>query len=47
MIGVDRAAGRSGRTDVVNVSGGMEAWERGGLPVKRGTPEPGEGDLPR
>jgi rhodanese-related sulfurtransferase len=38
---------RSGRTDVVNVSGGMEAWERGGLPVKRGTPEPGEGDLPR
>lgn len=38
---------RSGRTDVVNVSGGMEAWERGGLPVKRGTPEPDEGDLPR
>ena len=37
---------RSGRTDVVNVAGGMEAWERGGLPVKRGTPEPGEGDLP-
>ena len=33
---------RSGRTDVVNVAGGMEAWERGGLPVKRGTPEPGE-----
>ena len=37
---------RSGRTDVVNVAGGMEAWERGGLPVRRGTPEPGEGDLP-
>ena len=36
---------RAGRTDVVNVAGGMEAWERGGLPVKRGTPEPGEGDL--
>lgn len=37
---------RSGRTDVVNVSGGMEAWERAGLPVRRGTPAPGEGDLP-
>ncbi len=37
---------RSGRTDVVNVAGGMEAWERGGLPVRRGTPDPGEGDLP-
>jgi rhodanese-related sulfurtransferase len=37
---------RSGRTDVVNVTGGMDAWERGGLPVRRGTPEPGEGDLP-
>ena len=37
---------RSGRTDVVNVAGGMEAWERKGLPIKRGTPEPGEGELP-
>ena len=37
---------RSGRTDVVNVSGGMDAWERQGLPVNRGTPGPGEGDLP-
>jgi rhodanese-related sulfurtransferase len=37
---------RSGRSDVVNVTGGMDAWERGGLPVRRGTPEPGEGDLP-
>ena len=37
---------RSGRTDVVNVAGGMDAWERKGLPVKRGTPEPGEGALP-
>jgi rhodanese-related sulfurtransferase len=37
---------RSGRADVVNVTGGMDAWERGGLPVRRGTPEPGEGDLP-
>lgn len=37
---------RSGRTDVVNVSGGMEAWERAGLPVLRGAPGPGEGALP-
>lgn len=37
---------RAGRTDVVNVAGGMEAWERGGLPVRRGTPTPGEGELP-
>jgi rhodanese-related sulfurtransferase len=37
---------RSGRSDVVNVAGGMEAWERGGLPVRHGTPEPGEGALP-
>ena len=35
-----------GWTDVVNVEGGMSAWERAGLPVRRGTPEPGEGDLP-
>jgi rhodanese-related sulfurtransferase len=37
---------RAGRTDAVNVSGGMEAWERAGLPVLHGTPAPGEGDLP-
>jgi rhodanese-related sulfurtransferase len=37
---------RSGWSDVVNITGGMDAWERGGLPVRRGTPEPGEGDLP-
>ena len=37
---------RSGRSDVVNVAGGMDAWEKGGLPVRRGTPEPGEGGLP-
>ena len=37
---------RSGRTDVVNVAGGMEAWEGAGLPVRHGPPEPGEGDLP-
>jgi rhodanese-related sulfurtransferase len=37
---------RSGRTDVVNVAGGMDAWEAAGLPVRHGTPEPGEGSLP-
>jgi rhodanese-related sulfurtransferase len=37
---------RSGRTDVVNVAGGMEAWERAGLPVRRGPLDPGEGELP-
>ena len=37
---------RSGRTDVVNVAGGMDAWQRAGLPVRRGQLEPGEGDIP-
>lgn len=37
---------RAGRTDVVNVTGGMEAWEQAGLPVRRGAVEPGEGALP-
>jgi rhodanese-related sulfurtransferase len=37
---------RGGRTDVANVAGGMAAWERAGLPVKRGATESGEGDLP-
>jgi rhodanese-related sulfurtransferase len=37
----------NGWPDVVNVAGGIVAWERAGLPVKRGAPAPGEGDLPR
>lgn len=37
---------RSGRADVYNVAGGMDAWERAGLAVRRGPVEPGEGDLP-
>ena len=37
---------RSGRTDVVNVAGGMDAWERAGLPVRRGALDAGAGDLP-
>ena len=36
----------NGWTDVVNVAGGTLAWERAGLPVRRGSPGPGEGDLP-
>jgi rhodanese-related sulfurtransferase len=36
---------RSGRDDVANVAGGMEAWEQAGLPVRRGPLEPGEGEL--
>ena len=37
---------RAGRTDVVNVAGGMEAWVRAGLPVRRGPVESGEGAFP-
>ena len=37
---------RSGRIDVVNVAGGMDAWQRAGLPVRRGPLGPGEGDIP-
>ena len=36
---------RTGRTDVVNVAGGMDAWEAAGLPVRHGPPAPGEGSL--
>jgi len=32
-----------GWEDVGNVAGGISAWERMGLPVKRGNLEPGEG----
>ena len=37
---------RAGRTDVVNVGGGMDAWEAAGLPVRHGAPTPGEGSVP-
>jgi len=37
---------RTGRADVTNVTGGMDAWERAGLPVRRGPVMPGEGELP-
>lgn len=35
---------RAGRSDVVNVGGGMEAWQRAGLPTRRGALAPGEGE---
>jgi rhodanese-related sulfurtransferase len=36
---------RNGWTDVANVTGGITAWQRAGLPVRSGEPDPGEGDL--
>jgi rhodanese-related sulfurtransferase len=36
----------AGWEDVGSVAGGVSAWERMGLPVKRGPIEPGEGQLP-
>ena len=35
-----------GYPDVTNVAGGIVAWERSGLPVRRGTPAADEGALP-
>jgi rhodanese-related sulfurtransferase len=56
LLMICQAGGRSGQatafllangwTDVVNVAGGTLAWERAGLPVRRGAPGPGEGVLP-
>jgi rhodanese-related sulfurtransferase len=37
---------RAGRTDVINVAGGMDAWAKAGLPIRRGPLEPGEGEAP-
>jgi rhodanese-related sulfurtransferase len=37
---------RNGWSDVFNVAGGMDAWERTGLEVRRGPLTPGEGDPP-
>jgi rhodanese-related sulfurtransferase len=36
---------RDGWSDVHNVAGGMTAWPRAGLEVRRGPLVPGEGDL--
>ena len=38
---------RMGRTDVTNVAGGMDLWERVGLEVRRGPLAPDEGAIPR
>jgi rhodanese-related sulfurtransferase len=37
---------RNGWSDVHNVAGGMVAWLRAGLGVRRGPLDPGEGELP-
>jgi rhodanese-related sulfurtransferase len=36
----------NGYPDALNVAGGMIAWERAGLPVRRGPLVPGEGSVP-
>lgn len=36
-----------GWEDVGNIAGGIDAWQRLGLPVRRGPVEPGEGQLAR
>jgi rhodanese-related sulfurtransferase len=36
---------RNGWDDVVNVDGGITAWQRAGMPIKTGPIEPGEGEL--
>lgn len=35
---------RSGWTDVANVAGGITAWEKAGLPVRRDAFDPGEAE---
>ncbi|MBA2720057.1 MAG: rhodanese-like domain-containing protein [Chloroflexi bacterium] len=37
---------QNGWTDVRNVTNGMNGWRQAGLPIRTGTPDPGEGDLP-
>ena len=37
---------RNGWPEVVNVAGGIDAWQRAGLPVRTGPVAPGEGALP-
>jgi rhodanese-related sulfurtransferase len=38
---------RNGWPEVVNVAGGIDAWQRAGLPVRTGPVTPGEGELRR
>jgi rhodanese-related sulfurtransferase len=37
---------QQGFEDVGNLAGGIDGWQRMGLPVRNGTVEPGEGQLP-
>ena len=37
----------NGWADVLNVAGGMIAWERALLPTRRGSPDPKEYELPK
>ena len=37
---------QQGFEDVGNIAGGIDAWQRMGLPVRQGPPAPGEGELP-
>jgi rhodanese-related sulfurtransferase len=37
---------RNGWPDAINVTGGIDAWQRAGLPVRTGPPAPDEGALP-
>jgi rhodanese-related sulfurtransferase len=36
---------QQGFEDVGNIAGGIDAWQRMGLPVRQGPPAPGEGEL--
>jgi rhodanese-related sulfurtransferase len=38
--------GRNGFSAVTNVDGGIDAWQRAGLPVSDASPSPDEGRLP-
>ena len=37
---------QAGWTDVRNITGGMIGWRQANLPIRSGTPDHGEGDLP-
>jgi rhodanese-related sulfurtransferase len=37
---------RNGYSDVANVAGGINEWQKAGLPVRRGPIAAGEGELP-
>jgi rhodanese-related sulfurtransferase len=45
-LAVAEFLGRNGYPDVANVTGGITAWQRAGLPVSDALPGPDEGRLP-